>query len=478
MSVVLAAALVAISATPARFAVVIGVNQPVTPDVAALAFADDDAVLTARLLSGAGVDTSLLVKLDEDSSGLFADAPIVSAPTPDAVAAAFDRAFAGIAAAKLEGRPTELYLFYSGHGDVENGEGFVALTGGRLTRTELFERVLARSPADRNHVVIDACRSYFLVFPKGPGGRRARHELEVIDAPSRFPNTGFVLSTSSDRDSHEWARFRAGVFSHEVRSALYGGADVDRDGVISYAEIGAFIEVANGAIPNPRFRPDAVVRPPIADDDARASAMLSWSAIDRHRVDVPPEASLGHVYLEDAIGVRLADAHPPEGGTLTLYAPATRPLFLRGVKVRREYAIEAASPVVLAMNDAQDATVSEKGAVHLAFRQLFGRPLTSADVDAFAARERIVISTTPEDTLAGDIAAVAPWVAGSAAVLGGGLVIAATAVRSAATSGSQVERATANDRIGALQTGAAVSFSVAAAAAATWLVTELMDAGR
>lgn len=463
----------ALAATPERFAVIVGVNTPISEGVSELAFADDDAVLTERLLRGAGIDTALFVHLDDDSKTLFAKAPIRAEPKRAAVLGAFDRAFEGLARAKAEGRPTELYFFYSGHGDVEDGEGFVALADGRLSRTDLFEQILARSPADKNHVVIDACRSYFLVFPKGPGGRRAPHSLDVM-SPDQFPNTGFVLSTSSDRDSHEWSRFRAGVFSHEVRSALYGGADIDRDGTISYAELGAFITVANGAIPNPRFRPDAIVRAPKVDDDARASAMFAWPASDRVRVDVPPEASLGHVYLEDAVGVRLADAHPSDGETLRLYAPASRPLFLRGVRVRREYAIEGESPLVLAMNDAQDATVSEKGAVHLAFRELFGKPVTAADVDAFAAQQRIEV-TVPRADDAWTVRSVAPWVAGGSAVAGVGLWLGAAAVRSAAEDGTGAERERANSQVSAMQTGAVVGLSVAVVAAATWTVLELLE---
>ena len=38
---------------------------------------------------------------------------------------------------------------------------------------------------------------------------------------------GFLLSTSSGRESHEWEGVQAGVFSHEVRSGLYGAADVE-----------------------------------------------------------------------------------------------------------------------------------------------------------------------------------------------------------------------------------------------------------
>lgn len=469
-------AMLAVSA-PSRFAVVVGVNEPFSQDVSALRFADDDAVLTDRLLTNAGIDTTLLVRLDEDSKALFEGAPIDGAPTPERIDAAFQRAFDGIAAAKARGERTELYFVYSGHGDVEHGEGFIALDGGRLSRAQLYRDVLSRSPADTNHVVIDACRSYFFVFPKGPGGRRAKHQLDVREGPEHFANTGFVLSTSSDRDSHEWARFRAGVFSHEVRSALYGGADVDRDGSISYAELGAFIDVANGAIPNPRFRPDAIVRAPRGAKDARAIDMLVWSDPDRRRLDLPPTASLGHMYLEDAMGVRLADAHPADGETLSLYVPPSRPLFLRGARGGREYAIEKEAPIVLAMNDAQDATIGEKGAVHLAFKRLFSKPVTKADVDAFVARQAIeAMSVTVEaPTVSDHVHAVAPWIAGGTAIAGVGMTSAALILKGSADGADQARQSQINGRIDALNTGAVVMYSTAVTAALTWLVLELVD---
>ena len=63
------------------------------------------------------------------------------------------------------------------------------------------------------------------------------------------------------------------------------------------------------------------------------------------------------------MGVRLADAHPADGETLSLYVPASRPLFLRGAWVGRE----------------------------------FSKPVTKADVDAFVARQAIeAMSVTVE----------------------------------------------------------------------------------
>ena len=124
-----------------------------------------------------------------------------------------------IRAANARGEHTELYIFYTGHGDVERGEGYVQLRSGRLYRSKLLAH-LARVSAKRTHVIIDACKSYFLVFDRG-GSRRRRTLGGFLPADTPLPaSTGLILSTSSAQSSHEWEAYQAGVFSHEVRSAL------------------------------------------------------------------------------------------------------------------------------------------------------------------------------------------------------------------------------------------------------------------
>src|SRR5512147_3038188 len=56
-----------------RFAVVIGNNHAEGDASSGLRYADDDAVATHRLLQQAGVDSTLLVRLDEDSRRLYPD---------------------------------------------------------------------------------------------------------------------------------------------------------------------------------------------------------------------------------------------------------------------------------------------------------------------------------------------------------------------------------------------------------------------
>src|SRR5207302_8747688 len=120
-----------------------------------------------------------------------------------------------------------------------------------------------RIHSDQSQLIVDACYSYFLTLERGPGG--SRHDIPgfaQFGGLAKRENVGLLLSTSSARESHEWSGVESGVFSHEVRSGLYGAADADGDGVVTYPEMVAFIERANAAIPGERFRPDVFARAP------------------------------------------------------------------------------------------------------------------------------------------------------------------------------------------------------------------------
>ncbi len=383
VSIVLLGAVGQVPPPPAsRFAIVVGTNRPDDEGSAPLRYADDDALAMHRLLEEAGVDSRLLTVLDADTAKLHPDVS-PPAPTAEALRAAFAER---IDAMKRADGPVELLFFYSGHGGVAHGEGYVVLEEeGRLFRSTLHQELIAASPAVRNHVIVDACKSYFMAYPKGPGGQRRPHGRLLADVavPAR---TGFVLSTSSGRDSHEWDRLQSGVFSHQIRSALRGAADVDGDGTISYAEIGAFLERANVAIPNARFRPDFVVRPPGPHPGDLSQPVLTW-------VEGEDALSMGgegvrRVYLEGPTGERIVDVHARPSEIVRLYLPSVRPLFVRSTDERTEWVIEARGVTELAQLEPRSASVAGKGAQHLAFEQMFEAPFGEADVAAFTTAYR------------------------------------------------------------------------------------------
>jgi hypothetical protein len=367
-----------------RFAVVVGWNAPPRADLPSLRYADDDAVRWAILLRSFGADVQLLTDLDPESRRLYAGAaPAAEKPTRQALAAALDRVTAGIVAAKAQGARAVLYFVYAGHGDVADGEGYVALADGRFFRRDLESEVLARSRADINHVIVDACRSFYFVYGRGPGGQRRPWQGSYFssEAAARFPNTGFLLSSSSGAPSHEWEEFQAGIFSHEVRSGLLGAADANGDRRIDYREIEAFVRVANVSVRNERFRPQIFARAPRAGgaDLLDLGANVGGGAAAEVRIDAGGSRRQA---LEDALGVRWADLHPAAGQVVTLRLPAVAwadgPFFLRATDGDLEFRVPARQSSRLSALEPQRSTVVRRGAVHEAFLQLFERPFDDA----------------------------------------------------------------------------------------------------
>lgn len=353
------------------FAIVIGVNEAHDRSVERLRFADDDALGFHRILSALGTST-LLTSFDRPTQRLHAGQS-AQPPTRAAVLAAIERTLALVAKARARGHAAELYFVYSGHGDSKNNAGYLTLTaGGRFTSTDLAS-LLARSQAVQNHVLVDACDSFYLIREKRAGGQRTPvtgrfHRPRTL--LQRFPTTGFVLSTSGAAASHEWDRFQAGIFSHELRSAFLGAADVDGDRAISYGELGTFLLVANRSIRNELFRPKVFVRPPAAD----ATRILLRLPSRGTTIRIPPSPAARY-YLETAQGVRLADFHQDGHTPLALWRPTDERVFVHDVTRRLEYAIAARQPNAvetdLAKLTPRPKSYAVKGAVHEAFRTLF-----------------------------------------------------------------------------------------------------------
>ncbi len=232
-------------------------------------------------------------------------------------------------------------------------------------------------------MIADACGSYFLAYSRGPGGERRPIELH-LGGLAKDPRIGLLLSTSSARESHEWDLFQAGVFSHEVRSGLYGGADADGDGLVSYREIAAFVARANAKVPNERYRPDVHARAP-----DRGDVLLDIRKARGRRLEIDGTRS-GHYYLEDVRGVRIADVHNAPGQTLSLVRPPpSGTTFLRQVDGEEsEYVIPSAGrdgSDVIALADlaAEAPQVAARGAAHESFRALFELPFDETVVDDY-----------------------------------------------------------------------------------------------
>lgn len=457
----------------ALFGLVIGSNVTSDGSEVPLKYADDDAVLNAALLRQLGARVILLTTLDGQTRAVHPDVE-TTAPTREAVEVSARVLSRAMAEARSAGASPILYLFFSGHGDVEHNEGFVHLEDGRFWRRDLI-RLLEDSGADRNHLVIDACKSYFMAFSRGAGGSR-KPVGEALDLDDeRIPdNTGVLLSTSSATESHEWEAFQSGIFSHEVRSALRGAADLNLDSAISYTEAAAFVWNANAKIANRRFRPHVYARPP-ATGEAGDAVLARTDGARGDRLSMGPGVS-EHAYLEDENGLRLADLHPAGGQRLVVLIPSSRPIFLRRPGSGTEVELPPGRQLDLSSLEPRPASSLARGAGHVAFEKLFEAPFGPDSVARY--EERPPDEFTPPGPRDGDI----PWlrrgigVMSILALAAGGTMtgLAATERNKIDGDSTGLERSEANDRIRAYNTAAVTSYAVGGAAALTYILWTLI----
>jgi hypothetical protein len=362
------------------FALVLGVNRSVDSDSPPLRYADDDAVRFRHLFQLVGIRTQALARLDDNTRRLHPGEPDLPAPRLAALQQAVAQLATQVAASRAAGRRTVLYLVYAGHGKAEGRSGYVTLEDARLRGADLLARIIQPVGADHSHVIVDACQSYFAVLGRGPGGsERVLRGFSDLGPIGERPDVGLLLSTSSARESHEWAAFQSGVFSHEVRSGLYGAADADGDGVISYFEIASFVERANASVPNEQYRPDVFAKAP-----AGLPALLDLRPALPQRIEVDGPA-LGHHYLEDSAGVRWADFH--NAAAVRIARPSRSTLYLRRASDDREYLLPDGAPVTRTSQLAlRDAHVAGRGAAHDLFRSLFALPFDAAAVESYRSK--------------------------------------------------------------------------------------------
>jgi hypothetical protein len=371
----------------ARFALIVGVNRGVDRELPLLRYADDDAARYGELFRALGGRVYLLTRPDENTRRISPEA-IGGARDPRRaeLAQAVATLAGDVAAARSRGQRALFYFVYAGHGNVSGTTAYLALEDARLDGDQIEREIVDKVHADESHLIIDACYSYFLAYGRGPGGsRHAVRRFATSEGLARRPDIGLLLSTTSARESHEWADFEAGIFSHEVRSGLYGAADLDGDGQISYLEIAAFVSRANAAIPNERFRPDVFARAPVA-----AAQLIDLRQATGRRLRVDASAQASHYLFEDTLGVRFADFHNARGRALSLLVPASpHELFLRRASDEQEFAIPSGTAAVnLAELTPQPPRHVPRGggAAEYAFNLLFSLPFDDAAVADYARR--------------------------------------------------------------------------------------------
>jgi hypothetical protein len=428
LGVALLAAPAAAGREPASLVLVVASNHGARPGRTTLHYADDDAAKYFEMFStiadpGGAV---LLADFDADTVGLF---PRLAAIAGAPVRARLERAAAELAvrsAALAEaGRSVRFYFVFAGHGDVEDGQGFLELSDGRFTAEDL-RALVARVGAGETHVILDSCHSFSVVNPRRPGGKRLATSREVADTlGKRLPNVGVVLSTSAQAEVYEWSELQSGVFSHAVRSGLMGAADANGDGAISYSELAAFLDVATVEIKNPLYRPTVFARGP----NGEATRAILSPGLARRQTLVIDEPGAVRLAARDANGLRWIDAYKEQGSALRLWLPAS---LSGGIEIDR---LEAGAGRVIASYDlplgggsvnlqhltGSSGAVAMRGAGEI-FQGLFARPFGPAAFVAYLERRLGDVVAVGEDE---DANAAVPATSAAVASRGAGFEVAA-----------------------------------------------------
>jgi hypothetical protein len=301
-----------------RFLLVVGVNGSDVEGVPPLRYADDDAARFYELLASGATESRLLVTFDSGSAQLYPQLLGVAQPPSRAnLERALDELYAAVRSSQEAGRTATLHVFFGGHGaltnDPESPSAYLALADSRWTREDMLSQIIQPEVADYTHLVVDACNAFFLVQGRGwvddavddaDVERAVDAYVGFGDVLNRHPRVGVLLSTAGAQEVFEWGEYQAGVFSHQLRSALVGAADVDADGQLTYDEVVAYIAAANSAVQNPEARISATASAPGQNPQ---QPMIALDQLGQGAVLQLPSGSEAHYVFEDERGLRYAD---------------------------------------------------------------------------------------------------------------------------------------------------------------------------
>ena len=382
-----------------RHVLIVAHNKSLDRGIKPLQFADDDGARYWELFQGSGARVSLLSVLDAETARTHPRAARAARiPWMRNLVQEVGRIAAAVKRDNRAGRRTTFTFIYVGHGNVsKSGEGYVNLQDMRLRRRDFFQLVVDRVPADSVHLVIDACKSFFLLS-RGPkkwkddrSGHSYGEQVRAFLARNSLeshPHVGAILSTSGDEEVHEWSAFRSGVFSHQLRSALSGAADINGDGRVEYSEVGAFIAAANYKVAHQRVRIRPFLRAPpsnrhvaLADvRQPRRGVVLELAPSDR-----------GHYSVEDQRGVRRVDLNKSPGRGLRIaLVPASYRYFIR--RGDRESVLPAGQRRVvrLASLTSGPARANARGSVDSTFHaSLFDHPYSRSFYEGYLATSEL-----------------------------------------------------------------------------------------
>ena len=420
-----------------RIAVIVGNNRAATADLDDLQFADDDAFKYHHFLMYLTNESVLLARPDAESSPLYKGEQSVP-PTRDNVLAALDETVSTALARANNGDEVTVYFIFSGHGTYDaEGRGYLHLEDGKLTTRDLFYRLIGPSRDFNLILLIDACNASFLVQSRGQPATDRRPVGKSTLNLEDYPNVGLILSASAIGEVKEWGRYLSGIFSHQVRSALSGVADLDGDQQITYQELASFIAAANQDVDNPALRLKPYIRPPLGTPEQ--------PVVDLTRSTFPRELevtfkSSSRITIFNSNLVRFADFHVASGYPLSIFLPSGT-MFLQ-VGKHTEYVIPEAltGKFDLSALETRDSEVlSARGIDAYFVERLYAQPYSAAFANDY-------LSGTYQQELVFERTVQQPWYENGLAwsLVGPGLALL--------TSTGALQLAAASERAAALTT--------------------------
>jgi hypothetical protein len=341
-----------------RFALVVGYNHSDDPNLKRLRYADDDAMRYAAFFKHTTDHTVVLTEMDRETRRLMGKKH-VGAPTRDGIIASLKQIKHKMDAARAQGHTPILYFAYSGHGNYDaEGRGYVHLKGSRFTTRDLYYHLFNAFRRDSIILIVDACNAALLVNSRGVVKRRLARKSRLN--LENYPNVGVILASNSVGKTHEWGRYLAGIFSHEIRSGLLGPADLNGDRKITFAELAAFISAANAHVKNPIVRVNAYIRPPVNKPNLALVDMTQARFPVQVRVD---HRITGKAHVVDSDLIRYVDFHKSSKQSFWLALTSRKPFVI--VHGENEYVIPAGSTGRLTVADLKlrkRTSISARGA--------------------------------------------------------------------------------------------------------------------
>ena len=221
------------SRTGTNWAVVIGVNSYLDPNIPDLRYCVPDASLVAKTLAdkcGYEEKRILLITDDEEKGHLRPLGINLRKQLP--------------AWLKRAEENDTILMFFSGHGFLDDrGQGFLAPTdcdkenlGLSSLRTDDLRDMLGQCKATRKVLILDCCHAGSLKGAKTIGSSGEELGRAFRNASGLFT----LASCRASEQSHEWQAKGQGLFTYFLVEGLQGGADFDRNDVVDADELYRF----------------------------------------------------------------------------------------------------------------------------------------------------------------------------------------------------------------------------------------------